>query len=370
MKKIIFFITTLICFIQILSCEELKETEVEYKWYILKEKDIHYENDVENICEYFDKKDFIYTDYKYSLNEPEKKEGRVIEKSNEEMNIHRYVFNKFVINSFFIHYTNTIDISEISFYTNNNEIIPYTLENSDCSELYDNLDDTSCTFRNLSKLIFNFEEAKDLRDFNIVIKYYEDDIDFKGINFSLKLTEDISLNTFYSYNHIITHECNDDGLCTYKIKMDFDNMFNDDITFNNIVYRYKDTLYKCYSYERIYAPGYYKDLEGYIKDEEKYRIINNVENNQFEVNNDNLTETIDEIIMSKLNFTTIDEENEEPSKESFMEKPTSTVAMVNDTKDNTKENSNEYYLTYSIMIIILIIGTCIFIKKLKKSRTK
>ena len=46
MKKIIFFITTLICFIQILSCEELKETEVEYKWYILKEKDIHYENDV------------------------------------------------------------------------------------------------------------------------------------------------------------------------------------------------------------------------------------------------------------------------------------------------------------------------------------
>lgn len=360
MKKILIIILTLIGFIPILKCEELNGKEMEYKWYILKEKDIHYEKDVENVCEYFDKNDFTYTDYKYSLNEPEEIEGRIIERSNEELNIHRYIFNEFDINGFFIHYTLSIDVSEIRFYTNDGELIPYTLENTDCKELYDGIDDTSCLFRNLSKLIFKFDEAQDLRNFNIVLKYFDDDLNFKGINFSVKLTEDISLNTFYSYNHITSHECTDDAICTYKIKMDFDNMFNDDITFNSLVYKYKDRMYKCYTYEKIYAPGYYKELDGYIKDENDYRIVEDKpkENN----------EIIKEIIINEPIYKDIPNKTEE--KSTIIDKPTSTVAMVDNNKEKNNIKENEYYILYSLILIILLLGTYLFIKKLKKSRTK
>ena len=43
-------------------------------------------------------------------------------------------------------------------------------------------------------------------------------------------------------------------------------MSTTDVVVKTKVYKYRDTLYKCYDMVKTYAPGYYENLSGYTKD--------------------------------------------------------------------------------------------------------
>lgn len=401
MKKVLLFITLLL-FIPIINAEE-KESEVEYKWYKLVEKDIRYESDVENSCEYFDKSNFLYTDYKYSMDKPDDKEGRIIEEFNPNINFHRQFFNKIKINGFFVNYNETVNIIDLNFTTNENENIPFKINNS-YKKIADQNDETYMSLKNIEEINIDFPNTVDASNFKITIRYINLNKEFLGMRFQLMLTNEISLNAFYSYNEFMENTC-EGNICTLKIKINMEKMYNEDIDIKTILYKYKDTLYKCYSLERIYAPGYYKDLEEYIKDEEKFKIIikekveiknqpdetNNIEdktddnnqpdessniedNNQSEIPKEEFSyQPIENTKSFETNYNlNLPEEIVEIKKNNtLIETPKSTVAY-NDvkTKETTKESSDKYYFLLSLIILILILGSHFIIKNIKKSRTK
>lgn len=350
MKKILLFISLLI--LPIVVCAE---EEVEYKWYTIKENNIHYESDVENNCGYFDKEDYIYSEYFYSMDEPIDIDDRVIEKINSELSVSRTFFNKLMISQFLIHYKDEIKITELNFANNNDENLAFTIDIDEPNKLTDGSDDTYIILKNITSIPVSFNNAIDVRDFKIIIKYIKPSNYFNGIAFSLKLTDEINLNSFYSYNEIVNENCNED-LCTLEVKINYDNMYNEDISFNTIIYRYRDIMYKCYDLERIYVPGYYKELDGFIKDEEKYRIVE--------------TEVVEipvEIYNVDEEVNTLDNAVQDEYKESILETSNTTVAMVD---DKIEETSDNYYILTALLIIVLIVGTFLIIKNIKKSRTK
>ena len=74
MKKIFKILILVIGLIPLLVNAE--EKEVQYKWYKEVEENIRYENNAENICEYFDKNTFITTDWYYSTSKPKEEKFR------------------------------------------------------------------------------------------------------------------------------------------------------------------------------------------------------------------------------------------------------------------------------------------------------
>lgn len=350
MKKRLLF--TFLLILPIVVCAE---EGVEYKWYTIKENNIHYESDVENNCGYFDKEDYIYSEYFYSMDEPIDKDDRVIEKINSELNVSRTFFNSLKISQFFINYKDDIKITELNFVNNNDENIAFTMDINESSKLTDDSDDTYVIFKNITSIPVSFNNAIDVRDFKIIIKYIKPSNYFNGIAFTLKLTDEINLNSFYSYNEIVNEECNED-MCTLEVKINYDNMYNEDISFKTIVYRYRDIMYKCYDLERIYVPGYYKELDGFIKDEEKYRVVETqVVEIPVEMHN------VDEVA------SILDNSVQDENKESILEPSNTTIAMVD---DKIEETSDNYYILIALLIIVLIVGTFLIIKNIKKSRTK
>lgn len=364
MKKIFLFITLCVLGISKYKCEVASE-EVEYKWYILKEKDVHYESDVEGSCEYFDKNNFIYSGYMYSMSEVEKKDGRVIELVNEEIDFNRLFINDITITEFFINYKDKINVTEISFYENGEEV---NYKVNGYSNINDNNNETYNQFDFISNINISFNKTVDLNDFEIVIKYLDKSIEFNGVNITLKLNSDITLNVQYSYNHNYTNSCND-GICTYSFKINPDELYKEPLTFKTNLYRYKDKLYKCYSLERIYAPFYYKELDGYIKDEEKYRVVETIKETEYvevPVSVETPIQSEEEIDSSNI------EETKEIKEQTSLEKTNNKVAMINesDTNKTTNETSDINYIFYTTLILILVIGTFIIIKNIKKSRLK
>lgn len=400
MKKLILLLIMLIS-IPNLKCEE---KEVEYKWYKLIEKDVHYESDVENSCEYFEKEDTKYTEFKYSMDLPPKKEGRIIEKYNPNINLHRQYFNILKINGFFVEWNESVNIIDISFKTNENKNIDFSIDDY-YSKIADQNDNTFMSLKNIEEIRINFPNTVDASDFIIVIKYKKRNKEFLGMNFQLMLTNEISLNAFYTYNEIMENNC-EDNICTLTTKINIDKMYKENINFKTILYRYKDTLYKCYSLEKLYAPGYYKELDGYIKDETNFKMIekenkvpieedkksNTEDNNTTEdiTNNngnneetDNIKESIPEEtnnessllenieILNDYNYSNTDyDPEEEITIDNTLTTPKSTVAFVEKIDNKNVEKTDKYYIILSSLILLFIVITIRIIKNIKKCRTK
>ncbi len=392
MKKLILLLIMLIS-IPNLKCEE---KEVEYKWYKLIENDVHYESDVENSCEYFDKEDTKYTEFKYSMDLPAKKEGRIIEKYNPNINLHRQYFNILKINGFFVEWNESVNIIDINFQTNENKNIDFSIDDY-YSKIADQNDNTFMSLKNIEEIRINFPNTVDASDFIIVMKYKKRNKEFLGMNFQLMLTNEISLNAFYTYNEIMENNC-EDNICTLTTKINIDKMYKENINFKTILYRYKDTLYKCYSLEKLYAPGYYKELDGYIKDETNFKIIekdnkapieedNNTteditNNNGNNEETDNIKKTIPEEnnnesslpenieILNDYNYINTDYEPEEISNANNLTPPKSTVAFVEKIDNKNVEKTDKYYIILSSLILLLILITIRIIKNIKKCRTK
>ncbi len=356
MKKVIGFLSLLLlCPIYIYGSEN--ESEVEYRWYMLKEIDVHYESDVLNSCEYFDKDNFIYSDYIYSIDEPLEKEGRIIEQVNPLISVHRTFFNKIDITQFFIDYRDKVKITEINFVNKKDEVIPFNFLYDEYGSLLDNDDNTYIDFSNFTNIGVTFDNSVDVRDFKIIIKYIKPNNYFKGFAFTLKLTDEINLNAFYSYDELEKENCVN-NICTLEVMVNYENMYNEDISFKTNLYRFKDTLYKCYSLERVYVPGFYKELDGFIKDEEKFRLIENVVT----------PEGIESFpVINEREPKTLSNSESKNNEISFLDKSNSSIVKEDEKVD---EKSDSFYIFVFLIIIITIVVIFLLVRNIKKSRTK
>ena len=123
MKKIFKILILVIGLIPLLVNAE--EKEVQYKWYKEVEENIRYENNAENICEYFDKNTFITTDWYYSTSKPKEEKFRTIEEVNMEVDISRY-YSKYLEFKYFP--MNGVKIYELEFFDKENNKIEYEIK--------------------------------------------------------------------------------------------------------------------------------------------------------------------------------------------------------------------------------------------------
>lgn len=252
-----------------------EENEMKWRWYTLIEKNVHYESDVENICEDFDKNNYMLTDWTYSLSKPEEKDYREIQIITKELNIERKWTNKIKVQKL-VNDSRIIKISELAILDENGdkvsiEVIGRFFSEEDSKKI---LDDNFDTFINLYSdydFEIKFYKPVDIEKISIQIVYAYDE-SFLGLEFSTYLSEETITNNFAAYSTKINKNC-ENNLCTIEIKVDKNNMLTDDVIFNLNTYKYRDKLFKCFTKEKLYVPGYFADLEGFIKDEENYEII-------------------------------------------------------------------------------------------------
>ncbi len=360
----------------ILNAEE-KEVK-EFRWYTLKETNVHYENDVENNCEYFenvDKNTYKYGEWVYALTKPEEQEGRTIETLYDGIDVP--MKNVYMINILYPYVNgDSLPVKEIEML--DKDMLPLKLKlvysslgNDEASKLIDNNYETEATLYNSMNLKLELPYISDYYDLTIKVVYDKNYDSFNGLSFSYYISEYEYLMTFANFETDITKTC-EENICTALIKPKYNDYFsNENYHLNALKYRYKDKYYKCYTNEKVYVPGYFENLEGFIKDEDKFRITktNTVkeelvkttfveEPKEDEVNEleDELTEDLTD------NFPLVEEEPEEETKDK--------IAMV-ETKSTNKENNKvltyiSIFLTLSLIITVFLI----IIKKVKNCRAK
>lgn len=351
-----------------LICSADVEKEVRYRWYTLIEDNVRYESSVEDICEYYDKDKVIYSDWIFSLDKPLEKDNRVIKEKIEEIHIRRDNFNIIRLTSFENGYED-FPILEMNFYDKNNNLLANKLTNyfagGDISHLTDNNLNTSVMVNPSSSFTYYFDDLIDIRDFKIIVKYREEEAtnNFRTIGFSIALDEYIFINNFSYDNEIVDTVC-EDGVCVKEISIK-EEFFNDDIIFKGKGYIYQDKLFKCYDLKKLYVPGYYNDLEGFIKDDNDFiEIVKEVKvetipSNDLSDDNYESDNSVDDFINNN-EIVNVEEKIEDFS----LDKP---LAMV--IEDNKKSKS---VFPYVIMIIVLFIFSILafVIKKVIISRTK
>lgn len=356
-----------------LICNAQVEKEVNYKWYTLIEDNVHYESEADQICEYFDKSNYITSDWKYSIQKPEEKEYRTIKKEIQEIHIGREYFNTIEVREFLVN-KDTIEVYELEILDKDNNPIEKNLANYSVGGIFDIIDGdktSSGIMNHSSYLTFTFPELHSIKDIKIVMTYKDDEIDVRGISFNVLLDREVFLNAFSNIGMDVKTSCKD-GICTQEMVVE-DDFYNEDRIIPTYAYKYQDKSYKCYDLKKLYVPGYHKELEGYIKDEENFIEITKETKVETDINTKEETkpEVIDnkqeEIITNNKEENT-DLKNEEIKdniEDTLLKKP---VAIV--TKEETEET--ESITPYVICLVVLVIISILayIIKKVVKSRTK
>jgi len=280
------------------------EKEVIKKEYIELEENIHYEKDVENNCEYYDKNNYIVGDWIYKFEKPEEKNYREIVKETKEIKLDRNIINRLKITSFDGN-GSSLNIHEFIITDINGEKLNYKIKNLDYVNtdlIEDNNKDNSSTF--------------------------------------------------------IESECLD-KLCNMKININEEKLYKETINIKKIMYKYRDSYYKCYSPKTINLENYIKEL-GYTKQNENknYKqiysdnLISNNDNN-FEIKSEDKPKNI---LLEKEIIESVNDENEK-------------LALLTKYEDKKTKNYTEIYILTFILLVLITIG--IFLtKKVKKCRTK
>ncbi len=375
MKKIFKILILVIGLIPLLVNAE--EKEVQYKWYKEVEENIRYENNAENICEYFDKNTFITTDWYYSTSKPKEEKFRTIEEVNMEVDISRY-YSKYLEFKYFP--MNGVKIYELEFFDKENNKIEYEIKqniinNQNTNVLNDEKKEDFISLETRDILEIELKDITNIIDTKIQV-YHEENSDFKDMHFFTYVLPGLMNNAFAEYEEEIKTEC-EDKFCITEIIIREEKCLTEPIKLNTVGYRYKDNLYKCFDKKKEYAPGYHRDLsnENYFKDENDYIIIEEVEYTcpTVEVPNCKNYATLEEISNSDLKKEEI---NNLPITEeitNIIEKPLkelkTPIAMV--TKEKSSSTIPEYLIFITIFTIMSILLTIIIIaKKLKKCRLK
>ncbi len=392
MKKIVFLILLALSLMPNLVVKA-EEKEVEYSWYKMAKGDIHYELDAENICEYYDESKYFYTEDIISLTKPEEHPYRVIEQI-DNLEIDSKIFNTLEFYTFNGAYNGKVKLKELEIFNDNGEKIEYTPRDSIINEvsssiLNDGKLDASIVLYGILDFKIDFNKTLDISDINIKITYEDPAQTLYGISFKLFLTDGLETNIFALYSPVTPATCNEDNtVCesTYKVT----DIYDYNPTLKTIAYKYKDKYTECYTPVRNYYPGYSKEapLDGYIKDEENYRVITKTESKPA-TETKTPTETKEVVPLTSTNEAVSDsvlipneeeitEELEEPEEPTILdnldeleEKDKEEKIAFVEKIDKPQKSHQSFFKTFSIIFAILaILFTIILIaKKVVKCQT-
>lgn len=301
--KIALFITFMIIMPQILHG---KEEEVKYKFYKEIEKNVHYESDPKHFCEYFETIDYnsyIYSNSHLSSTKPEEKEGRIITSYEGKVSLDKDYINSLKIEDMYSISPKT-KLLEIEVYEKDGSKVDYKLVSFaniiNVSYLNDGLYEEEVPVQFNSNYQIKFEQLHNIHDLTIKIIYKMN----SAQNFTSSINgivDSITTGYYYYDKYEYTLEECDGLICniTERLKEDKDETYD----INSIIYEYKDPMYKCYVKEKLYVPGYYIDLEGFIKDEEDFKVFEKEEstNKQDFINEINLLKEENSSVINSLN---------------------------------------------------------------------
>ena len=367
-----------------------RESEVKYKYYIDTEKDVHYEQ----FCEYFeevDYSDYMYTSPVYTNEKPEEKEGRVInvidtiKVPGSNIYVDSLIFSDFYSESLTEEGYFTSLLTEIDIFDKDGKEVMYTKADEKNISYFDYINDglyrkpaflkKGSSFRAMLDSSYNVHDltvrlvftTHTMKDFIVKIsgqyRYYENYID--GI---------------VSFSDPVEN-CNAD-ICYYDFKLS-GSIMKDNYDYKETLYEYKDPLYKCYTKERIYVPGYYESLEGFTKDSEDFveeEIIEEepIEDNsnillseflKFREENQLYLSNINQNIASLLSVNIEEEVIEEEVEEVIEEDQSELLAYNTEVVKEIKPSKSVMF----ILVFGLLSFTCsllVFVRYLKICRTK
>ena len=259
----------------LLRADNLEE-ETKYKHYIEVESDVHYEANPEDICEYFDKSDFIYSNESISFSPVEEKENRIIEEDVIDITVDRHYVNQLAF--YGVRKTLSPDsdtkIREMEILDKDGNKICYSIRMSDAltsaQYINDNDYNTYSTFTIAAYFVVILDNYVNIDDLTIRFYYImEDNAPISEIKIYGRQND---LTTYtYDYRTLsLQGTCDDFGSCYLNEKVKPKKAGESFGKVRTIIYKYKDPIYKCYTPKKIYVPGYFTSLEGFYKDENDF----------------------------------------------------------------------------------------------------
>jgi len=370
MKKLKKILIVLIGLFPLIVHAKTDDEIKKWRWYTLIEENIHYESDVENICEDFEKinKDnFILGQWNYQIEKPEEKEGREIEKIEREIKVSRDYNNLIEINNFDIFVENIV-LYELEFLNKDGNKLDYKVDeyfiiNGEVNDIFDGNLTTSAEVNKTSRFKMKFNSSFNIKDMVIKLTYKEPTNEFRGLFFTSLLTDEIVTN-FFEASSTDSILC-ENGICTMTIIPNEEAMYNEPISIKTQEYKYRDKYYKCYSEKKAYIDGYFDNLDGFIKDENDF-ILEKISNINYD--DTNIQEPIYKNFEEEQIFTYEPETivNEELPKKNNVNNQ---VAVL-DKNDKEKQETNTYNYIFIPIIILTILLTILFTVNVIKSRTK
>lgn len=340
------------------------EEEERYKWYKIIEE-IKYTNlENELNCEYFDKDDFILSDWITSYNTPEYKDYRTIKAS--EIKQIKDINLIGTLHIFDINSDKIINITEITI-TQNSDNIPYTLTDKtdfnikEFGKLNDNdIEEVAIDFENHDKISLTLNELTLNQKMYITISYLNENINIKKIGFATS-HDNYNYLTFQKiYSDKFTINC-DKKICELTInleELDYETLFELPI----IVYQYQDKLFKCTNKSKEYLNGYYANIENYTKDENTKKTYY-----RYKIKDLDTLNKINEIVYNKNQNQLNTQNNEKKDTFEVASKLTENI-IKNEKKD---QNANINLAFYIIILLVVTITVYIIIKKIvNKNRAK
>ena len=311
--KILFVFTFMIASKEILNAEEVK-----YKWFKYIDNNIHYEYNPEETCQNFEKIDydnFIYGEYKYSLIKPEEKEGRVITKEVHNLDIDRHAINIMEIKKF--DSAKNLYLTEFEIFDKDGNKVDYTIdhfyfEDGLGSMINDGDYTNNVGVGKFSVLYLKFDKPLNILEASYTLTYLDNMNTFNGLDIYFYIDRDLRVEVFDTYSELVTTNCYG-GVCKSTVRPYEGRINYSGINVNSNIYKYKDRKYKCFTTKKEYLPGYFTDVQGYIKDEddfikletttkEELQNIINKSNNEISLLSSRVNKLVDENSKLRINF--------------------------------------------------------------------
>lgn len=310
----------------------LIQSEDRYLWYKEEISNIKYLTKEEIGDKLYDENDIKYYESEEMQNKPQELSERVIKEFNKQI-----VYTNKDVSGFYINNKNTnIKISEIIVSDEDGNIINYDSK-------YNYLNDNDRDSYNIcdEEIYIKFDKKYDIDKIYINVYFNKEDEEESKVR--LNILSD-SMDTIY-YVDYRTGICLNRGcsLSAYRSVL-VESLYHD-----KKMYKYIDKLYKTYTLDKKYTDDYYKEYDGYTKDETTkktyYRYITN-------------------------EFVVLDANNQIVTDEKYCNKYFCKVVFLN--KESEKEivkNPKTYDPLYDYVILFIVSSITLSYFIVKKSRT-
>ena len=366
LKKLLLF--TLLLFIggDICLAKELEELdgvyEIRYKWYKEEiEGDYYIEGQAPKGYQYYDKDNYIYTDY---LTDFKLLDSSVnLEDTTRDYELYTKYYYKKPLTINYINLGNFTDflyIKKINIYYQD-ALLDYSISNSYGTDW----DGTSGSFDNYSFISFGLDRRYNPQDITIeIITEQSKNIINYEVRYAIGCndTYDVDVIKYVGNNQISKYKPNNDwNITRYENTIyegDKEILESELYLIENIktYYRYRNKLLYYYNInKKYYGNNYYAYVEGYLPDYNDYQIYYISDNRQEVIDNDKV---INVILENKNN--------------DIKEVISNSTSSLTNTSTITKEyypSNNKYLVIASTIISLAIVGIGLINISCKKCRT-